>query len=79
MAPKRSGQVARIKPEGVKLLEAYPQMAQIFRDTGWFEFLTTFQGYDEQVSMEFSLNFDGHEVEIGKMLMMVIENTIAKA
>jgi hypothetical protein len=79
MAPKRSGQVARIEPEGVELLEAYPQMAQRFRDAGWFEFLTTFQGYDEQVSMEFALNFDGHEVEIGKMLMLVTEQTIAKA
>ena len=48
-------------------------MAQRFRDAGWFEFLTTFQGYDEQVSMEFALNFNGHEVEIGKMLMLVTE------
>jgi hypothetical protein len=54
-------------------------MAQRFRDAGWFEFLTTFEGYDEQVSMEFSLKFDGHEVEIEKMLMLVIEQTISKA
>jgi hypothetical protein len=37
-------------------------MAQRFKDAGWFEFLTTFQGYDEQVSMAFSQNFDGFEV-----------------
>jgi hypothetical protein len=54
-------------------------MAQRFRDVGWFEFLTTFQGYDEQVSMEFALNIDGHEVEISKMLILVTEKTIAKA
>jgi hypothetical protein len=54
-------------------------MAQRFRDVGWFEFLTTFQGYDEQVSMEFALNFDGHEVEIRKLLMLVIEQTVVKA
>jgi hypothetical protein len=71
--------VVRLEPEGVELLEAYPQMAQRFRDVGWFEYLTTFQGHDEQVSMDFSLNFDGHEVEIGKMLMLVTEQTIAKA
>jgi hypothetical protein len=63
MAPKRREQVARIEPKSVELLEAYPQMAQRFRDAGWFEFLTTFHGYDEHVSMEFALNFDGHEVE----------------
>jgi hypothetical protein len=71
MAPKRSGQVVRIEPEGAELLEAYPQMAQRFIDVGLFEFLTTFQGYDEQISMEFALNFDDHEVEIGKKLMLV--------
>jgi hypothetical protein len=54
-------------------------MAQIFRDTRWFEFLTIFQGYDEQVSMEFALKFNGHEVEINKILMLVTEQTIAKA
>jgi hypothetical protein len=42
MAPKRSGQVVRIELEGAELLEAYPQMAQRFKDIGWFEFLTTF-------------------------------------
>ena len=73
MAPKRSGQVVIIEPKGDELLEAYHQMDQRFKDVGWFEFLTTFQGYDEQVSMEFALNFDGHEVEIGKMLMLVTE------
>jgi hypothetical protein len=64
MVPKRSGQVVRLEPEGAKLLEAYPQMAQRFRDAGWFEFLTTFQGY---------------KVDIGKLLMSVTEKTIAKA
>jgi hypothetical protein len=73
MEPKRSGQVARIETEGAELLESYPQMAQRFRDVGCFEFLTTFQGYDKKVSMEFALNFDGHEVEISKMLMLVTE------
>jgi hypothetical protein len=29
--------------------------------------------------MEFALNFDGHEVEIGKMLMLVTKKTITKA
>ena len=54
MAPKRSGQVVILEPEGFELLEEYPQIAQRFRDVGWFEFITTFQGYEEQVSMEFA-------------------------
>jgi hypothetical protein len=79
MAPKRSEQVVRLEPEGIDLLEAYRQMVQRFRDVGWFEFLTTFQGYDEQVSMEFAKNFNGYEVEIGNLLMLVIEQAIAKS
>jgi hypothetical protein len=79
MVLKRSGQVVRIELEGVKLLEAFPQMDQRFRNAGWFDFLATFQGYDEQFSMEFALNFYGHKVEISKMLMLVIEQTITKA
>jgi hypothetical protein len=47
MAPERSGQVVRLEPEGAEFLECYPQMAQRFKDAGRFEFLTTFQGYDE--------------------------------
>jgi hypothetical protein len=53
MAPKKSGQIIRLEPEGMKLLEAYPQMAQRFKDAGWFEFFTTFQGHDEHISMVF--------------------------
>jgi hypothetical protein len=34
MAPKRSGQVVILEPEGVEILESYPQMAQRFKDAG---------------------------------------------
>jgi hypothetical protein len=79
MEPKISGQVVRLEPEGTEILEAYLQMAHRFKDVGWFEFLTTFQGYDEQVSMVFAQNFDGFEVETKKLLMLVTEQSIAKA
>ena len=70
--------MVRLEPEGVELLKSYPHMAQRFRDVGWFEFLTTFQGRDEQISIEFALNFDGYEVEIGKLLMLVTKQKISK-
>jgi hypothetical protein len=78
MAPKKSGQIVRLEPEGTELLEAYPQMAQRFKDAGWFDFFTTFQGHDEHVSMIFARNFDGFEVVIGKLLMMVTEHSMPK-
>jgi hypothetical protein len=54
-------------------------MVQRFKDTGWFEFFITFQGHDEHVSMIFAQNFDGFEVVIAKLLMMVTEHSIARA
>jgi hypothetical protein len=79
MVSKKGGKIVRLEPEGTELLESYPHMAQRFKDAGWFEFFTTFQGHDEQVSMIFAQNFDGFEVVIGKLLMLVMEHSIAKA
>jgi hypothetical protein len=53
------------------LLEAFPQMAQKFKDTGWFDFFSTFQGHDEKILMAFAHNFDGFEYVVGKLLMHV--------
>jgi hypothetical protein len=50
-----------------------------FKDAGWFEFFTTFQGHDEHISMVFTQNFDGFEAIVGKLLMMVTEHSIARA
>jgi hypothetical protein len=42
MAPKKSGQIIILDPEGIELLELFPQMDQKFKDVGWFNFFTTF-------------------------------------
>jgi hypothetical protein len=47
MEPKKSENITRLKPEGMKFLEYYPQMAQNFKDAVWFNFFSTFQGHDE--------------------------------
>jgi len=54
MAPKKSGQITRLDPEETELLEVFPQIAQKFKDAGWFDFFSTFQGHDEKISMIFS-------------------------
>jgi hypothetical protein len=79
MALKKSGQIITLELEGTKWIEAYTQMEQRFKDASWFEFFTTFQGHDEQVSMIFAQNFDGFKVVIGNLLMMVTEQSISKA
>jgi hypothetical protein len=62
-----------------KLLEAFPQMAQKFKYAGWFDFFSTFQGHDENISMIFAHNFDGFETVVGKLLMHVTKHSIEKA
>jgi len=79
MASKKSGQIIRFEPEGTKILESYPQMAQRFKDAHRFVFFTIFQGHDEQVSMIFEQNFYSFKVVIGNLLMMVTEHSISKA
>jgi hypothetical protein len=79
MAPKKSGKITRLEPEGTELLEAFPQMEHKFKDAGWFDFFSTFQGHDEQISIIFAHNFDGFETIVGKILMHVTEHPIEKA
>ena len=54
-------------------------MAQKFKDVGWFDFFATFQGHDQNISNIFAKNFDGFKTVVGKLLMHVTENSIAKA
>jgi hypothetical protein len=54
-------------------------MAHKFKDASWFEFLSTFQGLDEHISMTFAHSFDGFKSVACKLLMHVIEHSIAKA
>jgi hypothetical protein len=68
-----------LDPKGTELFESFPQMAQKFKDVGWFDFFSTFQGHDKQISMTFAHNFDGFESLVGKLMMHVIEHSIAKA
>lgn len=71
MAPKKSGQITGLEPEGIELVEAFPHMAQNFNDVGWFDFFSTFEGHEEQISMIFAQNFDGFKYVVGKLLMHI--------
>jgi hypothetical protein len=53
-------------------------MVEKFKDVGWFEFFTTFQGHGEHIYMIFAHNFNGFETMVGKLLMHVTKHSIAK-
>jgi hypothetical protein len=76
MAPKKSGQVTRLEPEGIELLETYPDISQRFRRAGWFNFFSMLQGYHERISLMFAQNFDGFTTVVGKVLIHVTEHSI---
>jgi hypothetical protein len=79
MAPKKSGKITRLEPEGTKLLESFPHMEHKFKDEGWFNFFSTLQGRDEKISMIFAHNFDGFKTVLDKLLMHMTKHSIAKA
>jgi len=53
-------------------------MAQKFKDASWFDFFSTFQVHDEQISMIFAHNFDGFKIVVGKLLRHCTEHSIEK-
>jgi hypothetical protein len=57
----------------VELLEAYPEVKTNFKNAGWYEFVTTFQGNNEKISMLFKQNFDGYETLIDNVLISITE------
>jgi hypothetical protein len=78
MAPKKSGLVNHLEPIGGELLEAYPEIMQKFINAGWLKFCYTFQGYHEEVSMLFAMNFDGFKTHVGNVLIYVTEHSIGQ-
>lgn len=79
MAPKKVGQVSRLEPVGVELLESYPEIMQKFIDGGWFEFCCTSQGHHGEISMLFAKNFDGFQTQVGNVLIHVTKHSIGAA
>jgi len=54
-------------------------MAHKLKDSCWFNFFATFQSHDEQISMTFAHNFDDFKYMVKKILMHMIEHSIAKS
>ena len=50
---------------------------ELFIRAGWHPFLTTLQGHDDVVSLQFSLGFDGHTAKVGSMVFQVTEKSVA--
>jgi hypothetical protein len=56
------GSLIHREPMESLLLEAYDHIAQDSQPVGWMEYVQHLQGYDDEVSLEFTLNFRGRTV-----------------
>ena len=75
---KRGALELRKELHDIGYLESHPEVCQLFKDTGCYEFCTIVQSSHQQVVEDFSLTFDGRKAVIGKGDFLVDETLIAE-
>jgi hypothetical protein len=75
---KRGGPALRKELEDIGYLESHPEVCQLFKDKGCYEFCKKVQSSHQQVAEAFSLSFDGRKAVIGKDEFLVDETLIAE-
>jgi hypothetical protein len=60
------------------LLEAYKNIGAIFQQGGWMEYLTKLHEYDDDVALEFTINFREIGTKVAGVVVQVTEDVIAK-
>jgi predicted secreted Zn-dependent protease len=63
--------VVRVEPEGVEMLEAYSEIANQFKQVGWFSLCEKLQGSNMEVTRAFVERFDDDKVEFGYLTLQV--------
>jgi hypothetical protein len=72
----------RHEPETYVDLEALPEhkaTKEIFKRAGWEPFLRKFNGYNDAITLQFALHFDGETAKVGGLEFRVTEEFIAEA
>jgi hypothetical protein len=70
----------RYEPSSYADLFVIPKFAQfreVFLHAGWGPFLSSFQGHDDGLSMQFVVGFDGKIAHVGSLKFAVTEESIA--
>jgi hypothetical protein len=73
----KGGEIVRLEPQGLQLLDSDPTFRETFQRVGCLTFCERLQGHHMEVAKEFSLNFDGVKTKIGPLEFQVSEDTIA--
>jgi hypothetical protein len=80
--PKRAMVANRHEPETYADLETLPEYKatkEIFKQAGWEPFLKKFNGYNDAITLQFALHFDGETAKVGGLEFRVTEEFIAEA
>jgi hypothetical protein len=80
--PKGAMVANRHEPETYADLEALPEYKatkEIFKQAGWEPFLRKFNGYNDAITLQFALHFDGETAKVGGLEFRVTEEFIAEA
>jgi hypothetical protein len=62
----------------IRYLEAHPEVCQMFKDTGRYNFCQKLQSFHQQVVEAFTLSFDGKKAIIGRDEFEIDEALIAE-
>jgi hypothetical protein len=72
----------RHEPETYADLEALPEYEatrDIFKQAGWEPFLKKFDGYNDAITLQFSLHFEGGFAKVGELEFEVTEKFVSEA
>jgi hypothetical protein len=63
----------------LETLPEYKSTKEIFKRAGWEPFLRKFNGYNDAITLQFTLHFDGETTKVGGLEFRVTEEFIAEA
>jgi hypothetical protein len=70
--------VSRYEPKKFDPLEIHKDCIQILEQNQWISFFEKFDGYYEEVALEFAHSFDGERATIGNLTIRISEDIIAQ-
>jgi hypothetical protein len=74
----KAGPVLRAELDGVWYLEAHPEVAEFFKQTGVYTYCEELVYFHQQVSETFAISYDGRTSTVGKEQFVVDEASIAE-
>jgi hypothetical protein len=80
--PRRAIVANRHEPKTYTDLEAlseYGATRDIFKQAGWEPFLKKFDGYNDAITLQFALHFEGGTTKVGELEFEVTEEFVVEA